>query len=337
MRYGDFYRMLADAQPRILLASPDPALLHAVEAILLSGGARVVVEQSADAALSVMLSGDGPTLALLDVNLPGMPFDQLLAAARADVAECRFPIVAIADSACDRWMSRIRDGVIDDIVAPQAEPAWWLLRVELALRGFARNRELETLREGALVDAQFDPLTGVYNRQSVLSALFRETDRAQRMRTSLAAILLDIDDFGHWNGRLGAVVCDRLLVEVAGRLRRLLRTYDMIGRMGNDEFLAALPGCSLVSGVQLAERIRDEVFGEPFRVPGTVIRLSACFAVASSNGRSPVVVLRELEAALRLARTAGPETIQSTAQCLEAMAPPIAFLSPTTGDDLLAW
>lgn len=329
--------MLSDAQPRFLLASPDPALLHAVEPVLLSSGAHVLVALSAEAALAQMRSDDGLTMALLDIHLPGMQIDQLLAATRAHAQGCTFPILLIADPPLETWISRMREGVIDDIISPQADPAWWLLRVELVRRGFCRNKSLDNLRESALMDAQFDTLTGTYNRASILSSLFRETDRAQRMNSSLAAILLDIDDFGHWNARLGAVACDQLLVDVAGRLRRLLRTYDLIGRMGNDEFLAALPGCSTQDAVQLAERIRTDVFTEPYRAPGTMVRLSACFAVATSNGRSPVVVLRELESALRHARQTGPETIRSGSNGLEPLAPAIAFLSPSTGDNLLAW
>jgi PleD family two-component response regulator len=84
--------------------------------------------------------------------------------------------------------------------------------------------------------------------------------------------------------------------------------------------------------------MRLDVFSAPFHVgTGAAIRLSACFGIASSQGRSPVVVLREAEQALLLAKEAGPESIQSAAECPAAQPPPVAFLSPTSGDDLLAW
>ena len=74
--------------------------------------------------------------------------------------------------------------------------------------------------------------------------LFRETDRAQRMNSSMCLVLFDIDDFGHWNSRLGVDACDELLCQVANRTGALLRSYDMLGRPGMDEFLIALPACS---------------------------------------------------------------------------------------------
>jgi GGDEF domain-containing protein len=89
--------------------------------------------------------------------------------------------------------------------------------------------------------------------------------------------------------------------------------------------------------MMLAERLRVEVFGEPFRVGREAIRLSACFGLASSRGRSPVIVLREAEQALALARETGPETIQCFADSLAPPPPPVTFLSPTSGDELLAW
>ncbi len=75
--------------------------------------------------------------------------------------------------------------------------------------------ELEALRDAAIRSAQLDRLTGVYNRETLLAMLFRETDRVQRMNCSMSLVLFDIDDFGHWNSRLGVDACDELLCQVA--------------------------------------------------------------------------------------------------------------------------
>jgi len=150
-------------------------------------------------------------------------------------------------------------------------------------------------------------------------------------------ILFDIDDFGHWNSRLGTEACDELLCQVATRSTHLLRSYDLLGRPGKDEFLMALPGCTSFNAVLMAERLRSEVFSGPFRVGGDAIRLSACFGVASSLGRSPVVVLREAEQALLVAKAMGPESIQCSGDFPEPVSAPVAFLSSTSEDELLAW
>jgi two-component system cell cycle response regulator len=336
-----FSRVLAKVPPRFLLASPHPALLTAIEPVLQTCGAGVEVVLSLEAVLAALSSLEAPTVALIDVTLlaldPRMCLHRLLAEARTGDNLALLSIVLISDAVTEEVINRLAEGAIDDVIQRTAEPSYWRIRVEMLLRNRQRARELDTYREAAALNAQTDHLTGVYNRETTLATLFRETDRVQRMKSSLSLILLDIDDFGHWNSRLGNEACDDLLCQVAGRISRLMRSYDILGRPGKDEFLLVLPGCTAVNAVLLAERIRLEVFCVPFRVEGEMIRLSACFGVASSQGRSPVVVLREAETALEWARTSGPESIQCYGDCPHPPDGPVAFLSPSSGDELLAW
>ena len=111
----------------------------------------------------------------------------------------------------------------------------------------------------------------------------------------------------------------------------------MLGRVGKDEFLLAMPGCSNLNAVMLAERLRLDVFSVPFQFDGESIRLSACFGIASSQGRSPVVVLRETEQALQWAKAEGPESIQCFGDSSQPAAAPVTFLLPSSDDELLAW
>jgi two-component system, cell cycle response regulator len=278
-----------------------------------------------------------PALALLDADLPGMPTSELLARARAHSGGYDYPILLIADEVTQEGIDRLADGVLDDLILRRSEISYWHLRIDLALRTFHRSKEIETLRESAASQAQRDRLTGVYNREALLALLFRETDRVQRQNSAMTVLLFDIDDFGHWNSRLGMDACDELLRQVTTRTARLLRSYDLFGRPGMDEFLLALPGCGIANAVLLAERLRLEVFCEPFHVAGESIRLSACFGIACSLGRSPVVVLREAEEALLRAKALGPEAIQCFDGCLQPPHAPLAFLFPTSGDELIAW
>jgi two-component system, cell cycle response regulator len=326
--------MLVTNSPIFLLASSEPALLTAIEPVLAAGGGRVQVVLSAQSALEAMSAHHPPTLAVFDQALPGMALGQLLASVLADK---RFPIVLISDAVTREWAERLQQGIIDDVILRSAEPSYWRIRFDLVLRSHNLAEELDSLRDAAVANAQLDRLTGVYNREALLSILFRETDRVQRQKNALAIVLFDIDDFGHWNSRLGAEACDDLLRQVVARTTRLLRSYDALGRLGKDEFLMVLPGCETSNALTLAERLRMEVFSLPFHIGGESIRLSACFGLASSLGRSPVVVLREAEQALGLARQSGPESIQRFADSLRPSPSPVTFLSPTSGDELLAW
>jgi len=329
--------MPAHAQSTFLFASPDTDLLAAIEPTLLAAGARVEIVLSAEAALASISGPRFHGLILLDAQLPGMPMGQLLAAVRATAESARLPIVLIADTVTQEWLDRLAEGAVDDLVPRSAEPTYWQLRLDLVLRNQRLAQELETLRDVTLHNAQLDRLTGVYNRETLMAMLFRETDRVQRSQSEMCLVLFDIDDFGHWNSRLGVDACDELLCQVASRTAALLRSYDVLGRPGMDQFLIALPLCAPLNAMSLAERLRTVVFSTPFDVSGESLRLSACFGIAVSHGRSPVVVLREAEKALERAKAAGPESIQYFGSPSQPLPSPVTFLSATSGDELLGW
>jgi len=90
--------MLANNSPIFLLASYEPTLLSTLEPLLMAAGARVEVVMSAEAALVSMTAPNPPSLALVDVNLPGMEIGQLLTETRAQVSGRRLPVILISDT-----------------------------------------------------------------------------------------------------------------------------------------------------------------------------------------------------------------------------------------------
>ncbi len=319
--------------PTYLLASHEPPLRAALEPVLASFGARVKVVLSAQAALEAIKSADAPKLALLDAHLPGMEMSHLLDQVRLSPKGQTFPIVPILDTLTDVWVERLRAGLVDDVLLRSAEAGFWQIRIELAMRAHWQARQLETIKDETTEKARRDSLTGAYNREAMLSLLFRETDRVQRLKSPLCLVLFYMDDLRHWDSRLGMTVCDELQLRVAARVRRQLRSYDLLGRPGKDQFLVALPGCSRENAVHFAERLVAETFSAPFSLGSESIRLTACFGIASSLGRSPVVVLREAEEALKRAREAGPESIRCFNDESQALAP-VVCLSPASCEEL---
>ncbi|MEP9397586.1 EAL domain-containing protein [Mesorhizobium sp. KR2-14] len=104
--------------------------------------------------------------------------------------------------------------------------------------------------------ALHDPLTGVANR----TLFTRELARAAQNEAAFAVLLLDLDDFKVVNDTLGHAAGDALLVEITGRLRKLLRGSDLIARLGGDEFAVLLPGAASREAVcGLAGRLLDEI------------------------------------------------------------------------------
>jgi len=95
-----------------------------------------------------------------------------------------------------------------------------------------------------------DELTGVFNRQAGLAALGREVDRYRRGDERFVVGFLNVDRLGALNEARGPRVGDELLRKVAAALRATLRSYDVIVRLGGDEFLFSLPGADLATAEQ---------------------------------------------------------------------------------------
>jgi len=104
-----------------------------------------------------------------------------------------------------------------------------------------------------------DELTGLKNRRYIMERLESEYQRAVRMETPLSLVLIDIDHFKNVNDTHGHAFGDVVLKAVSREMRESLRTYDLLGRIGGEEFLIASPGSTRDEATALAERIRNRI------------------------------------------------------------------------------
>ena len=316
--------MLSEIQPRVLLVSSDLVFIADLERTLHILHLQVEVATNGEQTLAALaaMPSPGTALLLLDAWLPAVANGRLLAALHESGVRQRCAVGLIAEQVSDEWIARLREGMIDDIVPRNADITLWKTHVNTMQRGHTLSRELEQLREASLLEVKHDPVTGALNRETLLTILFRETDRVQRLQGALSVVVFDIDDFGRINHELGREAGNQLLREVARRAGRTLRTYDALGRMGRDEFVLALPGSSQVNAALVAERLRMDTFGSSFWVKNASqqivqLHVSACFGIALSRGRSPVVVVREAEESLRMAKRLGAGTIRCSGESVE--------------------
>jgi diguanylate cyclase (GGDEF)-like protein len=147
-------------------------------------------------------------------------------------------------------------------------------------------------------DSLTDPLTGLPNRRSLFVHLSRELARADRLKSEMALIVLDVDGFKGINDTYGHQVGDRALREVAGALQNGLRPYDLCVRYAGDEFIIVLTDC----GREAADAKRRELQArvEDIRLearPGRPIRLavSAGAAVFPDDGTTYEALLADAD------------------------------------------
>ncbi|MGZ4955463.1 MAG: EAL domain-containing protein [Methylobacter sp.] len=107
--------------------------------------------------------------------------------------------------------------------------------------------------------ANFDPLTGLPNRTQLNDHLEYALGLAKRSNGHLALMFLDLDHFKDINDSLGHSIGDALLIELAKRLRLVLRAEDMVTRLGGDEFILLLPGIDAVGAGRVAQKLLDAI------------------------------------------------------------------------------
>jgi diguanylate cyclase (GGDEF)-like protein len=127
-----------------------------------------------------------------------------------------------------------------------------------------------------------DDLTKLFNTRYLNRTLEIEVSRADRHKSSLALIFMDIDHFKTINDNFGHLVGSKLLVEMGQLLIKGLRTVDIVARYGGDEFVMVLPQTAPAAAILIAERIRKAIERNIFlKKEGYSLRMTASFGVAS--------------------------------------------------------
>lgn len=112
------------------------------------------------------------------------------------------------------------------------------------------------LYEKAILQAQTDSLTGLYNHRHFFELAKKEISRAQRYKHSLSVVMVDIDHFKCINDTFGHPAGDQVLIAIANVCRKLFRNIDIVGRYGGEEFSILLPETPVETATEVAERFR---------------------------------------------------------------------------------
>jgi diguanylate cyclase (GGDEF)-like protein len=166
--------------------------------------------------------------------------------------------------------------------------------------------ELIEARDRLRIEATHDALTDLLNRRAIMELLDREVERAHREQLDLSVVMLDLDHFKMVNDQLGHSAGDEVLRDSAALLRRLLRSYDAIGRYGGEEFIVVLPGCDLETAQFVAERLRAALAAHTVAFDELSIPVTASFGAAALQMRQDSCELvRRADSAMYRAKKRG--------------------------------
>lgn len=171
---------------------------------------------------------------------------------------------------------------------------------ELAERLISYVRELKKL-------AHYDPLTDLPNRVLLMDRIEVAIAEARREGTKVAVLFVDLDNFKVVNDTLGHDMGDRILSQVAKRLKGVFRDVDTVARFGGDEFVIVVPKVKDIGAVvAIVEKVLG-IFNTPFTIDGEEIFLSTSVGVAlyPDNGEDPSTLIKNADIAVYKAKGEG--------------------------------
>ena len=274
---------------RILIADDSIVSRHLLEATLKKWGYEVVVACDGAEAWAVLERDDAPSLVVLDWVMPVMTGPEVCTRLRQMGREQYTYILLLTSKNQKEDLIVGMSAGADDYLTKPFDQQELEVRLQAGKRILGLHEALVLAQKKLFRQATYDELTDLYNRARILDLLRTEQARAERDQKPVGIVLADIDKFKSVNDTYGHSVGDAVLREAARRMQNCIRTYDLIGRYGGEEFLLVLPGCDLGCAAQQAERLRLSICENPMPVGDGSIEGSSpieniCLPISASFG-----------------------------------------------------
>lgn len=268
---------------RILIAEDDFTSRMMLAGVLKKKGYEVVVTVNGAEAWDALQKPDAPVLAVLDWMMPELDGLEVVRRVRA-LQNDRPPYIILLTGKGEKVdIIAGLDVGANDYLAKPFDPGELRARIEVGRRMVEMQAALIDSREALAQQATHDPLTGLLNRRAILDRLREEFTRVRRHGDFLAVGICDIDHFKQVNDTHGHQTGDDVLCELTRILRKSIREYDSVGRIGGEEFLVIVPikagvDCSSLFGRMCSKVAENKVTTRSGELSVTVSIGVACAA-----------------------------------------------------------
>jgi two-component system cell cycle response regulator len=258
---------------------------------------------------------------------------RLVAQLRGTEASRLVPILLAAEAEeLPRLAKGLDLGANDYIVRP-IDRNELTARVRTQVRRKRLQDRLQDNYQRSLALALTDSLTGLYNRRYLMAHLEGLMVRAADGAQGPAVLMVDIDFFKRVNDTHGHPAGDAVLREVASRIARHVRAFDLVARYGGEEFVVVMPETPLPVASMVAERLRSTVAGKAIALGDGAGDLKATIsigiAITREGGDSAAALLQRADKALYQAKAGGRNCVAgSVAEILPISEPMAAAAKP---------
>lgn len=288
---------------KVLIAEDDIISCRALEKNLQDWGYEVIVTKNGEEAWDSIKQGE-IRLAILDWSMPKMDGIELCHKIRNEYqqekSEYIYIILLTGRDLQEDIITGLSAGADDYMTKPFS-----YLELKVRIQNGVRIIALEDSR---LKMANTDSLTQLWNRKKIMEILEEELNRNHREGKPVGVAMLDIDRFKEINDTHGHVTGDRVLIEVASRLKKAVRNYDQIGRYGGDELLIVLPGLDKIHARSIGERLREAVCQNKLETETSSLDVSISIGISVSDisiHRPATHLIKESDQALYQAKKEG--------------------------------
>ena len=246
-------------ESRVLIVDDDLDVREALLEVLAANGYDGIAAANGEEALAILDWDESVDLVLLDLNMPEPDGFDILRRLKALDRRRDIPVICLsARSAVEDKITGLKLGAVDYLAKP-FDMQELFARMARPLRVKRVLERLDRAKAAAEHLSLTDSLTGLPNRRDLERRLREEIDRSDRASEPLGCLILDVDRFKLVNDEYGHAAGDAVLAEVASALQASLRSFDVVGRFGGDEFVALLPGATLEGARQVAEALCDVI------------------------------------------------------------------------------
>lgn len=289
-------RLHAPAE-RVLIVDDDELLARYYQHLLRSAGMQVDILRHPEHIIEV-LERKYPDIVLMDLQMPGINGQDLAAVIRQYEQWVGLPIVYLsAEHDPHQQLKALNQGA-DDFLTKPLDDAHLIAAVRSKV---VRSRQLLELMTK-------DSLTGLLKHATIKESVGREWAMAKRKGEIFCLAMLDIDHFKQVNDRFGHATGDEVIASVATLLRQRLRSTDVIGRYGGEEFAVVMANCDAAAAAAVLDDFRQRFQELEFSAGGTRFSVTISIGVAEYRPGMEVdaeTLLVNADKALYEAKTVG--------------------------------
>lgn len=270
---------------RVLICESSPIEIANLQEVLSRDGHALQTVRTIAEAQPLAAQG-GHDLVIVDLALGDDAALRFCSHLRAQERTRQTPILLIAEEDQTAKLAKSLDLGVNDYLIQPIDRNELLARVRTQIRRRRYQDRLRSTYMQSLSMALTDQLTGLYNRNYLLTHLSGLMQRTLASGKAMALAMIDVDTFKQVNDTHGHAAGDEVLAELAQRMMHYTRNFDTIARFGGEEFVVVMPDTNPELAMMVAERLRVRIFDTPFRLKnGMELPITISIGVAVSRHR----------------------------------------------------